>query len=938
MSARQYLQRRLHYTLYLLLIAVYPVWPGTTGKIAGIVTDSETGEPLPGANVTVQGTTLGAAADMAGNYTILYVPPGEYSVQFSMIGYAKVTVTGVRVRIDQTARVNMVLQMEAIEGESVIVVADRNIIKPDVATSVVEVTTQEMEELPVSSVENVVGLQAGIQGDLQIRGGQAAEALFLVDGVTLRDPRNNRPISNIALSAIKEISVERGGFNAEYGQVRAGIVNVVTREGGKSDYHGKIEFRYSPPAAKYFGTSPFDENSYWLRPYYDDEVCWTGTASGAWDEYKQRQYPDFEGWNAVSRRLLSDNDPNNDLSPLGAQRLFMWETRKQPQLDQPDYLIDAGFGGPVPVIGEKLGSLRFFTSYRRNREMLVVPLSRDDYVDNDWTLKLTSDLSPSMKLTVSGLLGKQYTMQDNWSSSYLRWSGNIAGVLADSPGDLFGTGIFSLVDIDYKTAAAKLTHMLSKHTFYEISLEHLTRDYFARPTAYRDLTQDNEIIDDFYVDETPFGYVPENNIGIVGFVYGGFSCKRRDKSRVSATSLKADLTSQINFSNLVKAGLELVYNDLDFDYGTIANYSDERYEQHVLLDAQPVRAALYIQDKLETKGFIMNAGLRFDYSNSNTDWWDVDPFDRYFFGTKYDETQEFNRKKSEAQWQLSPRLGISHPITENSKLFFNYGHFKQMPSYETLFNVGRRYNNQIQTFGDPNLVLAKTISYELGYDQTLFEDYLIQVAGFYRDIFDQQNTIHYTAISDVEYDLTANTSYADIRGVELTLRKRRGRWWTFFGNYTYQVTSRGHFGRENIYQDPTEQKRYDEATVNLYQERPLPQPYARLNLTLYTPDNFGPGFYGLFPAGGYIVNLLMNWQAGPWVTWNPKNISSIRNNIQQTNYFNAVLRFSKTFNVSKFKIQAFVDIDNLFNYKRMSLANFGPKGDREFYYNSLHLP
>ncbi len=925
------------FALFAVILFYLPLWSGTTGKIAGTVIDKSTGDPLPGANVLVMGTVLGAAADISGNYTILYVPPGVYTMKVSVIGYTEVVVTDVRVRIDQTARVDVDLEMEAIEGEIVTIVAEKNIIKKDVATSVVAVTNQEIEELPVSNVANVVGLQAGIQNGLEIRGGGSDEALVLMDGVMLRDPRNNQPVSGIALSAIKEISIERGGFNAEYGQVRSGIVNVVTREGSKKNYHGSVELKYSPPHAKYFGISPFDKNSFWLKPYFDDDVCWTGTDNGAWDVYTQRQYFGFEGWNAVSERLMTDNDPTNNLSPQGAQRVLMWETRKEPAYNQPDYNIDAGFGGPVPFVYKALGNLRFFTSFRRYREMLVVPLSRDDYVEYDWTLKLTSDISPSKKLLISAVTGKQYTMQQNWSYNYLRTPETIASLMEDRAGTLFGTGVFSLTDIGHKSISAKFTNMLNKETYYEVSLEHFIRDYYSRPPAHRDITL-YEILPGYFTDEAPLGYSNANLSGITGMIFGGHNCKRRDNTRASATTFKADLTSQINFSNLVKTGFESVYNDIDFDYGIISSFTENIYDERIQLKVNPIRSAFYLQDKLETKGFIMNAGLRLDYSNSNTDWWNVDPYDQSFFSSRYSSDTSFEMTESKSQWQLSPRLGISHPITENSKLFFNYGHFKQMPSYQTLFQVARATNGSLSGLGDPNLILAKTISYELGYDHTFLNHFLLQVAAFYHDIFDQQNTTLYTSVDGLAYNKTTSNSYEDIRGFELTLRKNRGYWWTFFGNYTYQVSTSGHFGSAEMYEDPSEQKKYDEDTVNLYQERPTPSPYARANLSFYTPDDFGPEWLGIYPLGGYLLNLLVDWRAGGWRTWAPLN-PSVQNNIQETDHFNAILRFGKTFHFNKFKIQVFVDIDNVFNYRRMSLTNFrGEGGDYDLYVASLHFP
>ncbi len=967
--------RSLMLIFVLALILASPLWSSTTGKIAGIVTDKNTGEPLLGANVIVVGTTLGAATDLNGQFTILYVPPAVYEVQVFVIGYQKVTLSDVDVAIDQTTRIDVQLDIEAIKGETVTIVAERPVIKQDVATSRVAVTSDEIESLPVSSIDNVIGLQAGIQGDMQIRGGSADEALFLMDGVTLRDPRNNKPVSSIALASIQEISVERGGFNAEYGQVRSGIVNVVTKEGGKQAYNGSVEMRYSPPEPKYFGISPFDKNSMWFRSYMDDAVCWTGTAVGetytdvnangswdtdepfqdyngdgtltTWDKYTQYQYPDFDGWNTISERLMADNDPTNDLTPIGAQQKFLWETRKKPVLDQPDYNIDAGLGGPVPVIGKMLGNMRFFTSYRKNRQMLLVPLTRDDYVDYDWTLKLTSDINESMKLQLTGLTGKQFTLAGNW----LTWNPGDDWYIKDPlditqdlgtearPGRLFGTGHYSLSDISHRSIAAKLTHILSQKTFYEVSIENFRQEYNTRPTVRRDESKIYEILPGYFVNEAPYNYKSEGENGISGMFLGGHMSKTRDFTVTTSTTLKLDLTSQINFQNLVKAGVEFLYNDLDLDFGTIASLGDgNTYSERVQMHQKPIRGALYIQDKLETEGFIMNIGARLDYSNPDAEWWNVDPYDRNFFTSKFDPDGDFNMVKAKSQWQLSPRLGISHPITKNSKLFFNYGHFKQSPAYETIFRVARSEEGKVEMLGDPNLTLAKTISYELGYDHSLFSQLLLQVAAFYHDISDQQSLTTYTSIGGIEYEKTTSNSYEDIRGIEVTLRKNRGRWWTFFANYTYQASTSGQFGRSDVFQDPLLQQQWDENTVNIYQERPVPRPYARVNLSLFTPDQYGPEIAGLYPVGGFMMNLLLNWQAGEWVTWSPSEDPTVKNNVQETDWFSSTLRLSKMFAMDRVKIQIFMDISNLINYKRMALNNWGKAEDRTQYYQSLHLP
>lgn len=930
---------------------------GTTGKIAGQVLDSSTGEPMPGVNIVVEETTMGAASDLNGNYTILQIPPGTYSLNSTAIGFAKVTVNDVRVLIDQTTRVDFSLKMEVISGEEITVTAEKDIMKEDVATSVVAIASEEVEQLPITTVQQVVELQAGIQEGMIIRGGDADQALFQVDGVTLRDPRNNKPITGVALSAIKEISVERGGFNAEYGQVRSGIINIVTKEGGKSNYSGSFTVRYAPPQSKHFGISPFDPNSMWNKPYLDDDVCWTGTQNGAWDYYTQRQYPQFDGWNKISEQLMTDEDSANDLSPAGAQREWTWRRRKEAVTNQPDYNIDAGLGGPVPLISQQLGDLRFYASYRREREMLLYPLSRDDYLDDHFSLQLTSDLNNSMKLRFNGLWGKSYNVAINatdnqfygtgfgitgvpyWNATdYMRTAFEIAKLTAEQrPGRIFSDSWYSLAEVSNQAFSLKFTHVLSPKTFYEASWEMVSQDYDTEPIAERDYTRRYEIIPGYLVDEAPFGWSPYPDAGLDGMFFGGHTATARDFSKNTSTRLKFDITSQVNFNNMIKGGAELVYSDLDLYYGEINNFTNT--ENMVTRQNYPIRGSLYLQDKFETKGFVMNAGLRMDYNNSNIEWYNVEAFDKTFFSAKYDASSEFSTSKSKSELSFSPRLGISHPITENSKLFFNYGHFKQLPTYEQVFRLARGGSGQVTNIGDPRLYMAKTISYELGYDHALFNRLLLQLAAFYHDIVDQQAyTTYIDEVSGINYDKANNNSYEDIRGFELTLRKSSGRWWSGFANYTYQVSTMGHFGSDRIYASPSQQKDYDRRTQNLYQERPIPRPYARASLTFYTPKDFGPKIMGTEFLGDWSLNMLANWQSGEWVTWNPNGLQHIAQNIQVKDFHNVVLRLNKTFRFSKLELSFFCEINNVFNNKFLSGASFYDSNDQIDYFESLHLP
>jgi outer membrane receptor protein involved in Fe transport len=921
---------------------------GTTGKIAGKVTSKASGEALPGANVVIEGTNLGAATDLQGNFTILQIPPGVYRLKASFIGYANLTVTDVRVEIDRTTKVDFALDEELVTSAEVTIIAERPVVQEDVATSVTSVSREEVETLPLSTVTQVVGLQAGVEAGLVIRGGGADEALFLVDGATLRDPLNNAPITGIPLSAIQEISIERGGFNAEYGQVRSGIVNVVAKEGDRYSYSGTITTKYSPPSAKYFGISPYHPNSMWLRPYLDPEVAWTGTENGAWDFYTQRQYPKFDGWNAISARLLADDDPTNDLTPAAAQRLFMFQHRKREVTDQPDYNIDAGFGGPVPLIGNKLGGLRFYASYRNERDMLLIPLTRDDYLDYDVSLKLTSDITPSMKFTVTGTRGKSYNVAVNGSeqlsrTDYLQSTYEIADQVDLFPfttsSRIFSNSYYSLAEVKHDFLSAKLTHTLGPKTYYDASLEHITREFNTTPTALRDTSGRFEIVPGYFADEAPFGWSPSPDVGIGdGILFGGHTSTARDFSKISSTTFKFDLSSQVNFTHLVKTGVEFVYNDLNVEYGTV-NLVFPESNDYVKWRRFPFRGAAYIQDKIETKGFIANLGLRLDYSDANTEWIELNPFDKLFFSSRFNPSADFNNKNSKAQTTLSPRLGISHPITVNSKLFFNYGHFKALPTYEQMFRLSRGAFRQVLNIGNPELALAKTVSYELGYDQALFDTYLIQLAAFYHDITDQPDVATFiSADGSIQYAAANNNSYEDIRGFEVTLRKRVGRWWSGFANYTYQVSTLGRYGRTQIWEDPSQQRLFDRTSTDHYQFKPNPQPYARANISLQTPKEFGPDLLGGKPLGGWSANILADWRAGSFTRHPAPVNTTVVHQLKLKDWYNVVLRLSKTFSYSDLKLTFLMDINNLLNTKRLSLVSFYDFNDQVDYFNSLHFP
>ena len=232
------LTARLTGCLAVLMFLPAFLYAGTTGKIAGRVLDSQTNEPLIGANVSVKGTFLGAATDVDGFYTINNIPPGSYAVAITFVGYRRTTVTDIVVKIDLTARVDAKLHPEAVEAEEIVVRAERPLVQKDLTSTSVTVSSEDLKRIPTETIDQVINLQAGVVGG-HFRGGRTNEVGYLIDGVPVGDPFNGSMPLQVENSSIRQMEIISGTFNAEYGQAMSGMVNIVTPEGG-AKYHGSL--------------------------------------------------------------------------------------------------------------------------------------------------------------------------------------------------------------------------------------------------------------------------------------------------------------------------------------------------------------------------------------------------------------------------------------------------------------------------------------------------------------------------------------------------------------------------------------------------------------------------------------------------------------------------------------------------------------------------
>lgn len=225
-----------------------------TGIISGRVLDASTRKPLPSANVVIVGTTIGAATDLNGEFTISGVPIGQQVVKASVLGYQPVVKSDVIVMPSKPAVLSFSLLETMIELDAVTVTAEYFQKQPDRPVSIQTQSYEEIRRLPggfedvvraVSILPGVAQAQVG-RNDLIVRGGAPSENLFVVDGIEV--PNINHfgtqgasggPLSFINLDFVNETAFSSGGFGARYGDKLSSVLTIDLRNGRTDRWGGK---------------------------------------------------------------------------------------------------------------------------------------------------------------------------------------------------------------------------------------------------------------------------------------------------------------------------------------------------------------------------------------------------------------------------------------------------------------------------------------------------------------------------------------------------------------------------------------------------------------------------------------------------------------------------------------------------------------------------
>lgn len=871
--------------LLLTLFLASTAFAGVTGKIAGKIVDDETRQPLPGVNVVLDGTTIGAASDINGAYVILNVPVGTYQLKATMMGFQTVTIKNVRVSIDLTTSVNFGLSSVVLEaGQEVTIVAERSLIQKDEVSTRHFISADEIEVQPVDGFQDIARNQAGVVGD-HFRGGRSNEVLVLIDGIPVRDPAGTYSgelggfTAEIPDYGIQELEVSLGGFSAEYGNVQSGILNLALKEGA-TKYAGKLRAT----------TTNFGED--------------------------------------LSTGLLKD----------------IYEFNLSGPEPLTSYLL--------PKLGLNLpGDLSFSLSAEVTDKDRGYYLNQQS-LNQSYQGKLTYKISPNHKLVAGGVFSdskwdefyfpaskygpgedyakNQYKFVDDTTlynyiyvfdpTKYRTRQGEITrtpGSFEDAPYSQVATYFVGGMQ-DYLWNHAQKsdlgyvlwTHTLSPSTFYEVRLNSYHTNYHYATPDVEDRDGDGDTEEDLVWDINQAGPHPiyrerEENYWWLRGDDPGF----RDQSSWSR-SIKADLVSQVTANHLLKGGFEFYHHRTKVEnVSWTLNLTSLRKD---IWDQNSVDFAAYLQDKLEFEGIIALVGLRLDAFDPSGMGDDIYYPDNYTY--PYTEVDEEgvpvlqNPQKAEAKLQVSPRLGISHPITDRDVLHFSYGHYFQRPDGYYLYR-----NNKIQDLtkvgnyiGNPNLKPEKTVAYEFGIEHLFSNEIKATVTGYYKDVTNLMNWQKYVgrSIQNIELNVYTNADYGNIKGLEFTLAKRPGRFWGGSINYTYSIAKGRSSSSDGGVGSFTDVRRmnildFDQThTVNA-------------NLTLRTPEDIDLIQIGAFkPLAKWTTNFQIEYGSGlPYSSYGTGKINDLRRPWTST----TDLKLLRQFSAGKLNFDFFVDVLNLFD-------------------------
>jgi outer membrane receptor protein involved in Fe transport len=1060
--------------LAILIFSSCPLFASVTGKISGKVVDIESGEELPGASIQIVGTTLGNMSQADGSYFIISIPPGEYSVKASLIGYQSVTATGVQVVSDHTTEQNFKLRATALELEGITVTAERKAIDKDITSSVRTISTSEIKNMPVKEISQILATQVGFvtkNYELHIRGGRAGEALYIVDGVETRDLLGGLGKvtggMNVSSANIEEISVLKGGFDAEYGNAQSAVINLVTKEGSSKTTSGNFEFLTD------------DFGAHKLNKYSFNSDRMEFGLSGPDPFFTSRLLP------ALGIKFLGEKVAYYISGTLNKTDTYYDVNKYATPITAKKFRVDQVLGFDIPERMNNEYSSLFKITYKAAPDKKLVfsakgtwdryslffnPTSETRGDINIWQYRYTPSTIPQIESNTQSLsllfthnVSKSsfYEVQvSRYFSKYLQRPGD-----PNTPGGSLDPGKFwdysrweSFTDVnqDGKWEPAELYSDVNQNGRYDLGepFKDTNKDKNGQwdpgePCLYPDEngncppgvpftdlpgagrwnnsepfhdTPDSDNPNDKgngrfdpgkqyqaygatgvdlaepYVDgdinlgepfedkngngvydkgdvfdaamdlngngrydgpndpwtpgvpfedrnnngkfDSPNGtwdpgekYTDLNGNGkwddVDGFYDRGHErrCYYQDR-RSTFVTLKLDFTSQVSKEHQIRTGFsmerdKLEMGDIRYPYYTYDGPPDNGPwpTKGIFRDfytRRPVRGAYYIQDKIEYGAMVAKLGLRYDWFLQSGD----------LRGLPSEDTPT-EAATIDTRGKLAPRMSVSYPITDKAKIYFNYGHFYQLPELHYMYAQKTQGSSGIKLYGNYNLDYMKQVAYELGVDYVIPPNYKLTVSGFYKDYYSQLNT-EQLKIGPSTFEYYANTDYARSRGLEAELNKRYGGYISGYINYQYAFA----YGKSSA--EVSNYYARAEAGDIPIQEFPLEwdvRHQITLNLDLRVSKDEHPRLFGYKLPDNWGINVV--WQYGSGLPFTPgSNYPGLILHLREQPIpyskrlpatSNVDVRFNKDFQIWRTNYSFQIWVENLFD-KRNVLEVYGTTG------------
>ncbi|NNF06181.1 MAG: TonB-dependent receptor [Candidatus Eisenbacteria bacterium] len=524
------------------------------GTVSGTVTDTK-GEPLPFANVLVEGTSIGSATDVSGKFSIANIPAGQYVLKVLYLGYEEQSRT-VQVTDGGVVTANFKLA-ETVVGtvETVKIVGKRELIKRETSASFHSVGQEELERLPVDTFAEAVALKSGVvaQGDqLHFRGGRAGEVQYQIDGIPVNDPLVGGTV-DVATVAVSDSEILLGGFDAEHGNAQSGVVNIITQEGG-DHFSGELSYMTDDYGAPDKTFNNYDRISLGFGgPTMVDNLNYYVSVQGTWADTYLRTSERRERSTFLDFIRLGERQSNN----VQFQTKLSWKPG-------PNYKMT------FEVINQ---------STRRDSYSHI--FSRDGFVETEVdTLFDTGEIRT--------LYGDFSERQEGPEWVYFNGPENTPNF-----------------ENDFRQFKVVWNHTLSEGTLYTMKL---SSHRFTSLTSVQDQYPWE------YEGRYPDQWRDRINFETEPFFATNGDIPTYSERDTKVWTLKSDWTSKIG-RHQMKTGFEFTYNDLELFSVNFPNRTGPdgqigltRSEYHYF---NP-EGSFYLQDRWEHEGMVLNAGLRYD--------------------------------------------------------------------------------------------------------------------------------------------------------------------------------------------------------------------------------------------------------------------------------------------------------------------------------------